>query len=107
VPYEIKPAGRAFSAITSAMAKAKTFTVSFDAALSAPSIAFEKPEGTVFVIWTYDRNGLKSYEHLVGAFKQVSCKDVLGKSYPCRYADGTLSLSLSEPSGPVVVTALR
>jgi len=107
VPYEMKPAGRAFSTITSAMAKAKTFTVNFDAALSAPSIAFEKPGGTAFVIWTYDRNGSKSYEHPIGPFKQISCKDVLGKSYPCRYAGGTLSLSLTESGGPVVVTALR
>ncbi len=105
--YEIKPTGLAFTAIATAMAKATSFTIVFDAAISAPTIGFEKPMGRTYVIWTYDGHGPKSYERVIGAFRQVSCKDVFGNSYPCRYAGGTLSMSLSEPRGPVIVAALK
>lgn len=107
VPYEIKPAGMAFAAIMNAMARASTFTIAFDSAISAPTISFEKPEGAAIVVWTYDPKGKKSYARQIGAFKRVSCKDVLGKTYPCRYVDGTLSMSLSESSGPIVVTTQK
>jgi hypothetical protein len=106
-PYEIKPAGVAFAAIMNAMARASAFTIAFDPTISAPTISFEKPEGAAIVIWTYDAKGKKSYARGIGAFKHVSCKDVFGKTYPCFYADRTLSMSLSESSGPIVVTAQK
>jgi hypothetical protein len=107
VPYEIKPAGAAFGAIMNAMAHASAFTIAFDPAISAPTISFGKPEGAAIVVWTYDTKGKKSYTRQIGSFTRVSCKDVLGKTYPCLYADGTLSMSLSESSGPIVVTAQK
>jgi hypothetical protein len=107
VPYESKPAALGFRAIIDAMANAKTFTVGFDPALSAPTVSFEKAGSTTFVIWTYDASGPKSYEQPIGTFSRITCKDVFGKIYPCRYAIGTLSMQLSEPSGPVIVTAWK
>ncbi len=107
IPYDMKPAAIAFQAITNAMAKAKTFTVSFDAAISAPTISFDKANNQIFVTWTYDASGPKSYERPIGSFRRLNCQDVLGKTYPCSYANGTLSMTLSEASGPIVVTALK
>jgi hypothetical protein len=107
IPYEMKPAGMAFAAITSAMARAKAYTIAFDPAISAPTLSFEKAEGKAFVIWTYDTTGPKSYSRPIGPFKRVDCKDLFGKSYPCHYADGRLSMSLSESRGPVIVTAQK
>ncbi len=106
-PYEIKPAGIAFAAIMDVMARASAYTIAFDPAISVPTISFDKPEGAAIVIWTYDTKGTKSYARQIGSFKHVSCKDVLGKTYPCAYANGTLSMSLSESSGPIVVTARK
>jgi hypothetical protein len=106
-PYAMKPTGAAFAAITTAMAGAATYAIAFDPAISAPAISFDKPDSKVFVIWTYDINGTKSYEHPIGPFKQVSCKDVFGESYSCHYSNGTLSMALSEPSGPIIVTARK
>ncbi len=82
------------------MAKATSYTIAFDAPISAPTITFDKPTGKVLVIWTYDRDGTKAYARPIGAFKHVSCKDVLGKTYPCLYADGRLSMVLAESTGP-------
>ncbi len=107
VPFEIKPAGLAYTAITSAMANAKSFGVSFDVANSASAVSFDKGRIKILVIWTYDASGTKSYAQPIGAFRQVNCKDVLGKAYACAYVNGTLSLSLSEALGPVIVTAVK
>jgi hypothetical protein len=107
LPYEIKPAGEAFAAITDAMAKATAYTIAFDASISAPTISFDKPTGKALVIWTYDAKGPKSYSQPIGSFRHVGCQDVFGKNYPCLYSDGTLSMSLSEPRGPIVVTAQK
>jgi hypothetical protein len=107
IPYDMKPAGIAFRTIVEAMAKAKTFTVSFDAAISAPMVSFDKENGQTLVTWTYDASGPKSYKRPIGSFRKVSCQDVLGKIYPCSYADGILSMPLSEASGPIIVTAQK
>jgi hypothetical protein len=107
VPYDMKPAAIAFRSVTEAMAKAEAFTVAFDAALSVPTISFNRADSETFVIWTYDQSGPKSYERPIGSFRRVSCKDVLSKIYPCSYANGTLSMVLSEASGPIIVTALK
>jgi len=107
VPYGMKPAAIAFRSVTEAMAKARTFTVAFDAAISAPTISFDKSNSEVFIAWTYDASGAKSYRRPIGSFSHVSCEDVLGKTYPCSYANGILSMTLSESSGPVVATALK
>jgi hypothetical protein len=107
VPYEIKPAGKAFAAIMDAMAKAKTYSIAYDAAIMATTISFEKAAGTSLVVWTYDSAATKSYTRPIGSFRQVSCKDVLGKTYPCSYSSASLSIELTEAKGPVVVTALK
>ncbi len=106
-PYEMKPAGVAFAAITAAIAGVTAYTIAFDPAISAPTISFEKPGGKSLILWTYDASGPKSYAQPIGTFKQVGCKDVLGKAYPCSYSDGTLVVELTEAKGPVIVTALK
>jgi hypothetical protein len=106
-PYEMKPTGAAFAAITAAMAGATAYTIAFDPEISAPTVSFDRPEGKIFVIWTYDANGAKSYMREIGPFRQLGCKDVLGKSFACHYSNGTLSMALSERSGPIIVTALK
>ena len=106
-PHAIKPAGTAFQTVASAMASATSFRVTRDNAASAVTIAFEKPEGITFAIWTTETASQKPYSATVGKFSSLTCKDLLGNTAPCRYTDGKLSASLSATIGPIIATALR
>jgi hypothetical protein len=88
-----------------AMASAKTYKVSYDNAASAATIAFEKPEGTTFAIWTTSPTKPQAYTATIGEFGSVTCKDLLGKNVPCGYANRKLSVTLSTSVGPVIATA--
>lgn len=105
--YGIKPSGMAFRSVTTAMASAKSYKVGYDNAASAATIAFEKPGGTSFAIWTISPTGPQAYSATIGEFTAVSCRDLLGKNVACNYANGKLSLALSTSVGPIIATASR
>jgi hypothetical protein len=106
-PYGIKPAGTAVSSVTAAMASTKFYKVSYDSAASAATITFEKPEGTTFAIWTISAARPQAYSAMIGEFASVTCKDLLGRSVPCRYQEKKLSLILTTSAGPVIAIAVH
>lgn len=105
--YGIKPAGAAFKSVTAAMAGSISYSISYDIANSAPTLAFKNAIGTNFAIWTTDASSSKSWSKAIGPFSSVTCKDLIGNSVSCPYSGGNLSATLSTATGPIIATALN
>lgn len=105
--YGIKPAGTAFKSVTGAMAAASSYSISYDIANSAPTVAFVNSLGTNFAIWTTDASSSKSWSKAIGSFSSVTCKDLIGNTVTCPYSAGNLSATLSTSTGPIIATALN
>ena len=105
-PYGIKPQGTAFQSVTGCTSGTTGFTLSYNPANNVETETFNKSgSNACLAVFTWDASTTKAFSQSIGTFSSVACKDVLGNAYSCTYSAPTLTMSVTEAAGPVIVTA--